>query len=391
MAPFLLALMIVFSGSPVVVHAQTAGASISGDTLCGKWNPTITTKDANGNTVTGAIVDRCGLPQIGTMMKSVLKLVIGLGLPLLVVFVVYRFIMAWFALQQGNAGAYKLALKQSGNAIIGFFFVVALFGGLLMVVLKYFGVKDQPLQLLKLFSDAFIPHAYAQTTQLPNFIGANNLYDLILSILRLVMMFFVYPALIVIWVWTGFAFVMAQGAPEALNKAKKWLMWAVVTTLVIFLLQAFLTAAKGTVEKILPGSTTTTTTTTTNTGPAPGTFGASCPNGGQVQTDGTCSGTRSGSYSYGTDCTGKAPGTLCDVPVSGGTRLGTCSNNGNGVFACYIASQGDSCITGSGVYGAIDSSNVCSPGSRPLVPLGGSCRISAECASSRTCTNNICK
>ena len=379
-APLLLALMIVLGGSLVVVHAQTAAASISGDTLCGSWNGT-------------AIVKRCGLPQIGTMMKSVLKLVIGLGLPLLVVFVVYRFIMAWFALQQGNAGAYKLALKQSGNAIIGFFFVVALFGGLLMVVLKYFGVKDQPLQLLKLFSDAFIPHAYAQTTQLPNFIGANNLYDLILSILRLVMMFFVYPALIVIWVWTGFAFVMAQGAPEALNKAKKWLMWAVVTTLVIFLLQAFLTAAKGTVEKVLPDLTTT-TTTTTNTGPAPGQPGAVCANGGMIGVDGVCyPGRGSGSTNSGSYCIGKAQGTLCDVPVAGGaTRLGTCSpNEAGGVFSCYTATLGDTCITGAGVYGAIDGSGVCSPGTRPLVPVGGSCRISAECAGGRTCTGGTCQ
>jgi hypothetical protein len=77
-----------------------------------------------------------------------------------------------------------------------------------------------------------------------------------LKILALVIRFFIYPALIVIWVWTGFAFVLAQGKPDALSKAKKLLVWATISTFVVVMIQAFLFAAKGTVEEILPGSTT---------------------------------------------------------------------------------------------------------------------------------------
>lgn len=124
------------------------------------------------------------------------------------------------------------------------------------------------------------------------------------------MRFFIYPALIAMWVWTGFAFVMAQGAPDALNKAKKWLVGAFITSLVIFLLQAFLIAAQGSVQRILPvdtskqtatsvQKTTTTTSGTSNnnavktgdTAPADGTSGASCTVGGQlgqIWSDGVC-------------------------------------------------------------------------------------------------------
>lgn len=303
----LMVMILVCGFSVGTVQAQQYGPSIAGDELCGKWSPT------GGSDGKGGIVTRCGLPQIGVMMKKVLVLVVSLGLPLLVVFVIYRFITAWFALQQGNAGAYKEALKQSGNAVIGFFFVVALFGGLLIVVLKYFGVKDQPLQLLKLFSEAFVTTAYAQqpagTGYLPNFLGSNNLMELILAILRLIMRFFVYPMLIVIWVWTGFAFVMAQGAPEALNKAKKWLMWAFVTTLVVFMVQAFMIAVQGTVQKIFPsgagGAASSTSgssgSVSTGSGGGNGTGGSGGSTGGSSGSGSTGDGSSSGSDGSGAD------------------------------------------------------------------------------------------
>lgn len=252
--PFLLALIVTVSLSYGVVYAQGTQA-LSGDTVCGQWNPNAKNKDGT----MGAIENPCTILGIVDVAKNVLAVIIMLGLPLLVVFITYRFVMAWFALQQGNASAYKDALQKAGNALLGFMLIVALFGGLLFAMLQYFGVKDSgALNLLKLFSDAFIPHAYAQGQTLPNPIRANSLYDLILDVVRLIMRFFIYPALISIWVWTGFAFVFAQGRPEALTKAKKWLMWAFATTLVIFFLQAFLVAVQGTVQKILPGGGGTT-------------------------------------------------------------------------------------------------------------------------------------
>ena len=108
------------------------------------------------------------------------------------------------------------------------------------------------------------------------------------------MRFFIYPALVTIWVWTGFSFVLAQGNPEALNKTKKWLIYAFVTTFIVFILQAFLTAARGTVQKVLPASQTQSGAGTQDGRVAPkkGETGSACTtksgSSGITGTDGDC-------------------------------------------------------------------------------------------------------
>lgn len=231
----------------------------------------------------GSIADACGqttdpskactLADIKTITKGVFSLVISIGLPLLVVSIAYRFIKAWFALQQGNANAYKEAIKKTGDAIVGFMIIVALLGGIFIGLLRYLGVKDRYLTPFKnIFSSVqvesyhvpyqglhgmdvvrlLVPTASAQTAASDlNPVEVTSLYDFIVAVLRLIMRFFIYPALIVMWVWTGFSFVLAQGAPDALTKAKKWLWWAFISTFIIFMIQAFLSAVRGSVNKIL--------------------------------------------------------------------------------------------------------------------------------------------
>lgn len=405
------------------VEAQSTAASISGDEVC------------------GTVDNKCTIAHLSTIVRGVLALIVSLGLPLLFVFIAYRIITAWFSLQQGNAGAYKDALKKAGNAIVGFLIVIALFGGLLLVMLQYLGVRGDaefnPLQILRIFSEAFFTHAYAQTTggYLPNPLGVSNLYDFLLSTLRLVMRFFIYPALIVMWVWTGFSFVAAQGRPEALSKAKKWFMWAVITTFIIFFLQTFLLALRGSVQQILPASQGTqvtasqTGTADGRTAPAAGTYGSACQTStgatGQIGSDGSCVAGRGTAFQPGAACqtstgsagqigvagicyatrgstsnnvagycTNVANGTLCTVTGAGGVSVaGTCGSNSAGVRDCYVAAQGTTCITSGGVYGVIDASGVCAIGGRPLVGRGGSCRISAECGGegALTCVSGICQ
>jgi hypothetical protein len=231
----------VLFGNSYEVYAQTGDSIVK----CGLGATTSTACQIGGD------------KGIGSIVKGTLGLVIAIGLPLLFIFVAYRFVTAWFSLQQGNANAYKDALSKAGNAIVGFLLIVVLMGGGLYAVLSFFGVDPKFLQILKMFSvsDLF-PHAYAyeQPGFLPRPTQATNLYDFILSALSLVMKFFIYPALVVIWVWTGFSFVLAQGAPEALTKAKKWLMWAFITTLVIVVLQGFLLALRATALKVISSS-----------------------------------------------------------------------------------------------------------------------------------------
>jgi hypothetical protein len=236
--------------SSTTLYAQT-GPSIAGDSVCGG----VTYNDKGE-----AQLHPCKIQDLGKVVKGLLSLVISIGLPLLVFIIAFRFFKAWKALVDGNPNAYKEELKKVGNAVFGFVIIVLMIGGFFTVALRFFGVNETILKfienILASSSSGLVEHAYAANQQyLPNFLTVNNLYDFILNILRLTMRFFVYPALIVIWVFTGFSFIYAQGNPEQLTKAKKWLVGAFITTLAIFMVQTFLIAIRGSVQNILPGGT----------------------------------------------------------------------------------------------------------------------------------------
>ncbi len=382
---FFLACVVLTMTTATLTYAQADGKSLSGDEIC------------------GTAEKKCTITDLVTITKRVLTYVIALGIPVLMVFVVYRLVTAWFAEAQGKSGALKEARTAAWNAATGFFFIVALFGGLMLVVLQVFGVKDGPLQILKMFSEAFVTHAHAQTS-LPNYLGATSLYEVVLSVLRLVMRFAVYPMMIAMWVWAGFAFVMAQGNPDGLNKAKKWLWTAFLVTLVVFMLQTLLIAAQGTVNRILPGQaaqsqqTEGAAPTTENPQQVPDSpslqeLTAACTaRGGSIGSDKKCYGGLSAPLSTIKDCTNKAEGTLCIVTMADGTgKTGTCADTGSGKKECTKAVVGDPCITTAGVSGAINASSICDVGQRPLVGKGGSCRADVECGGTLSCVRGTCQ
>lgn len=442
-----------------------AQSSISGDEVCGAWDP-----------VAKKIVNPCGIESVKAIIQSIFKTVVAIGLPLLVVFIMYRFLFAfYYVAQTGNTVHYKDARDKAAQAIIGFIIIVAIAGGLTLALLRYVGVNESFLKLLKATSymeviprayaaeslcappkkgdqcfftangtrqvgvitdsgssfdlslfckdnitgltsnidrvnntnywrdqgcegktngtvcdpgthtmgvcsssyvppdtrftsgaadckgklpDTFCtptgfsfgmkggtcvsrtsipgeatcypvgtgvrclspynegkvgttdmggtpcivvgdpctqsdgkPGVFAQKPQnifcvdpstvasagastattastpgttpapakpvtcgfagLPNPTGFCSLYDFVLGIINMAMKFFLYPAMIVVWVWSGFSYVAAQGAPEKLLKAHKLLIAAFVTTLIVFTIQGFLTAVKGSVNNIL--------------------------------------------------------------------------------------------------------------------------------------------
>lgn len=382
---FLASFLFIFTLGGGDVFAQ---GSISGNDVCGKWDQTL-----NGGK--GGVSDPCGADDLKDVFDGIFRLIISIGLPLLVVFIIYRFVMAWYALSQGNVNAYKEAGKKVTQAIIGFIIVVLISGGIMLALLKAIGVKSEdgdfnPLKLLQILkgtafigiekayaagtcspaplgracsfkdnssntikngivdamvtsglhvcketstgtakeaddsadtatngycdnkADGFIckrndsghtlglcsggtvpqtnltigspctansqcasgscaggspkvcaaaataggttPPADEVDTELPNPLGVDSLYDFILAILNMVMKFFLYPALMGIWVYSGFLYVAAQGAPEKLKKAHNLLLWAVISTFIVFIAQGFLMAIKGTVNAILPGA-----------------------------------------------------------------------------------------------------------------------------------------
>lgn len=234
----------------------TAGVtqSVSGDEVCGGIAP----KDSNN-----PAANECTAQDFKEIGKRLLVIFTMLGGAVLVIMIAVRLVMSWYAYRSGDAGAIKRAGEQAFNAAMGFLIIFAVFGGLYLALLNYLGTQDWAVQLFKLFSDVFVPHAYAapvaapsDSALLPNAFGSNSAYDILLAGINLAMRFFVYPAIIVMWVWSGFQFVYARGNPEGLSKAKSWLFWAVIITVVAIMLQGFLIAFKNTANKVL-GNTST--------------------------------------------------------------------------------------------------------------------------------------
>lgn len=217
------------------VHAQTA--SISGDGLCG-----------------ASATSTCNISHVKTIIQKLFYAFVVVGGSALVLMTAIRLVQSWFAYRAGNASAIKEAGEKTFQGVIGFFLFFAVLGGLLAAGLSYLGAQPWATKFLQLLSGLFVEYAYAAETQFQNPLMSNNLFDLLLAGMNLAMRFFVYPALIVMWVWSGFQFVYSQGNPDGLKKARSWLFWAFLITAIAFMLQGFLLALKATALKIAPNN-----------------------------------------------------------------------------------------------------------------------------------------
>lgn len=209
-----------------------AGKSISGDDLCGGGVTSCNASDFK------ALFERLLPPLIQVTM------VFGVGA------ILYLLLMAKWKEANGNSAALAEARYKIGQAVIGFCMVIAVVTGVYIAMVEALGLKVEFLKLWKLFvMEDFIPHAYAQT-QFENPLGSNNLFSLIVTIFNLFLKFFVYPGLVVFWVFAGFKFITSQGNPEGLKTARGWLWTTVIVTVVVFAAQAFLLAVQGTVTNL---------------------------------------------------------------------------------------------------------------------------------------------
>lgn len=215
---------------------------------------------------------------MGTRLLAMFAL---LGSVLLVTVIGIRLVMSVFAYMRGDVGAIKRAGEAAFNAAIGFFIVFAVGGGIFLVLLKTLGTKPEFLKLLEMFTSTFVETAHAQEKLLPNPLGSNSAYDIILAALNLAMRFFIYPGLIAMWVASGFKFIYSQGNPEGLKTARNWLFISFIVTIVTFSLQGFMLAFRATAEKIVPINQTQTTQTQTQA-PAANTNTQNC---GSIQSE----------------------------------------------------------------------------------------------------------
>lgn len=284
--------------------SQAVGApSLSGDDLCGGL-----VKTSDGRVVNGK-------PCTVTDFKNLIKITVyNFILPIFILFlVVYSSIVigqAYLSTVQGDATALTKVKGKLTNGVLGLLIIVGSVGGILIALLKLLGIEEQ---FLKLISDALFTTAYAQGSGLQNTVQSTSLYDFLLVVVRAFIRYFVYPGIIFAWVFTGFSFVMAQGNPEKLTKAKLWLLWAVGCTIAIFITEAFLFSLRNTINSILPGAVTNTSQQQSQVGtpdgriaPAEGAVNSACrlPDGttGVMATDGCRSSARGPTTSPGDAC-----------------------------------------------------------------------------------------
>ena len=220
----------VFMFSVFGVNAQ---ASLSGDFICGK--------DANSI---------CTFRDGKKIIDNFVTYLIGITFLIFGAVIGVRLIFAFKAKVEGNGNALAELRSKLGNALLGLIIFLLIMSGLFVVALEYLSVQPWAIPILKLLTDSFIPHAYAADQLLPNPLGTNNLYDLILLLVRLVIRWFVFPAVLIMWIWSGFAYVAAQGNPEKISKAHNWLLWAFVSTVIIMVTEGFLFAIRDTVQSI---------------------------------------------------------------------------------------------------------------------------------------------
>lgn len=338
---FIHAASVFAQGVTPTQSTPTSGAqttSISGGDLCGNSASTI-----------------CTLDNLKTLFKRIALLVAGVGSMFVIAVIAVRFTYGVMIRIFGNdPSALNRARNDSWNALVGFLIIIAVAGGFLAVGLKIFGAKDWTFGILNLISYGFVEHAYAAQDQfLQNPLQSNSLYDLVVAALNLAIRFFVYPAIIAAWVASGFKFVYSQGSPEGLKTARSWLFATLIATVVIFTIQGFVLALRGTAEKVFQGTGVTEQQTQQTTS-----LGSS---GGTSNTQGLPTGnSSSGSTTQSPQnfCQGKAAGTQCTTTNN---RPGRCGYNDEGsVWDCYVVQPlGASCTTSTGAIGSIDISGNC--------------------------------
>jgi hypothetical protein len=233
----LLALVLLF-GSAYVVTAQSV-APLSGDSVCGSSTSTI-----------------CNLKgDIGKVIRNALAFFIKIAVLFMIVAFMWAGVM--LAISQDKAVALKEAKGKLTRVIIGIVLVsmVATIGTYL-ALLQFAGVNMNILQFIgSLFAfvpGVFVMHAYAQESAalLPNALGVTDLYDFLLLLIRLFVRWFVFPALVFAWLYTGLQFVFAQGNPGKIKEARTWLLWVFIATFIIMLSEAFAFALRATINQI---------------------------------------------------------------------------------------------------------------------------------------------
>lgn len=156
-----------------------------------------------------------------------------------------------FIIQKDKAAVLKENKQRLVNVVLGIVLLLGA-GTIFIAALKALGVQDQ---FLKVFGTAsivpsFVDHAYAAGDLLPSPTIATNLYDFMILVMELIVRWFVFPVVVYGWLYVGYMFVKAQGNPQELVEARKWLWYVFIGTVIVIFAEGFAFALRDTVLKI---------------------------------------------------------------------------------------------------------------------------------------------
>jgi hypothetical protein len=229
---------IVASLLTISVGALLAQGQISGDAVCGDSTSTV-----------------CKFSDLKKVLSGTFAFLLQLAISFVVVMIMLTAAKVMTA--QDKAGALKEAKTRLWNVVLGFLLFTVIVGGGYVAFLSFVKVDSQFMRVIEqLFSlnvSDILPviHTYAQETgKLPNPLGTTtSLFDFLALLLSLVIRWFIFPVIIFSWMYTGFQYVYAQGNPQKLMEAHKWLWWTLIGTVTIMLAEGFTLALQGTFKQ----------------------------------------------------------------------------------------------------------------------------------------------
>lgn len=211
-----------------------AQGAVSGDTVCGGTTP-------------------CTFADLATIFKRTFLILLQLALAFVLVMILVS--AAQVMTSQDKAQALAQAKSRLTNVVLGILVITLVASGGFVAIVSFFGVDSKFLDAVKsLFSSVYnalpVAHSYAQST-LPNPVpGVNNFIEFVGKAISLFIRWFIIPVIIFSWAYTGFQYVYAQGNPQKLVAAHKWLLWTVIGTITIMLAEGFAAALRGTFSQL---------------------------------------------------------------------------------------------------------------------------------------------
>lgn len=128
---------------------------------------------------------------------------------------------------------------------------------LIIMILRSIGLNDEFMKMFNFFFATLIDtfsisvYAVSDPALLPNPVAFDNPLDLLAQILHLTIRWFVFPLILLSWLYSGFLYVKAQGNPEEITYAHNWLLYTFIGTVIIMLAETLFAVLSSTIASII--------------------------------------------------------------------------------------------------------------------------------------------